>query len=461
MSMDTSFNCPLCFKLIRDPIERHFNLEHGELECPFCNKIYPSQVSLNEHLINVHNETNLGLKIDKEKFTCPVCSNVFVCQKDLEAHVESHFDQKEPSFICLDDENVCGAEASSDYELARKLENEELIQMENGNNFQDDECIQYESDSYYAAELEHEFLKKRFGMTNSKASSKAISSLNQAYKKNKMDALTYHNQKELIETKINSIYDDNSTSLNGIIEIIEQFPLGKNTTSRYLSSKCSLFTSGFIDKSYGCGFRNTQMLLSCIREDPKLKEVIFNNRKIQQIIEKAWAHDFDIMGKNQLGGVLYNTTKWIGASDVAAMFSFLGIKTELVDITRSRHATNPNLSVAEAMFDYVYNYFVTECQKSDNFVYPIYVQHDGHSRTIVGIENGKNKNFILFDPGSNKKEIEEHVKYNPTRLLTLLRRSLTTFNRNREYQLLIVRGKFDTNEEYEAAKILKSTRIEV
>lgn len=167
--------------------------------------------------------------------------------------------------------------------------------------------------------------------------------------------------------------------------------------------------------------------------------------KIQKLIEQAWSNGFDLMGKEQLGGVLFNTTKWIGASDVAAMFSFLKIKTELVDIVKSK---NSNKNLAHVLYDYAYRYFETECSQN-KFVYPIFIQHDGHSRTIVGIENGKNKNLIIFDPGSNKKKIEEHVKYNPDRLLTLLRRGIESFNRNSEYQLLLIKGKFNSDLELE------------
>lgn len=120
-------------------------------------------------------------------------------------------------------------------------------------------------------------------MTESKATTQAMAKLNQAYKKNKIDALTLHNEKEKIETKISSVYDDNSTMVNGIIGLIETKPLGKNVTSRYLCSKCNLYTSGFIDRGYGCGFRNTQMLLSCIREDSELRSIIFNNSLLKKI----------------------------------------------------------------------------------------------------------------------------------------------------------------------------------
>jgi zinc finger-containing ubiquitin peptidase 1 len=48
--------------------------------------------------------------------------------------------------------------------------------------------------------------------------------------------------------------------------------------------------------------------------------------KIQQLIEKAWENGFDPMGREQLGGKLKYTTKWIGSSDVAALFFSLRIK---------------------------------------------------------------------------------------------------------------------------------------
>lgn len=48
--------------------------------------------------------------------------------------------------------------------------------------------------------------------------------------------------------------------------------------------------------------------------------------KIQSLIENAWSKGFDLEGKAQLNGTLVNTTKWIGATEVCAMLSFLRIK---------------------------------------------------------------------------------------------------------------------------------------
>ena len=48
--------------------------------------------------------------------------------------------------------------------------------------------------------------------------------------------------------------------------------------------------------------------------------------KLQKLIENAWELGFDAIGREQFGGNLVDTVKWIGASDIAALFSSLKIK---------------------------------------------------------------------------------------------------------------------------------------
>ena len=48
--------------------------------------------------------------------------------------------------------------------------------------------------------------------------------------------------------------------------------------------------------------------------------------KIQRLIEAAWQKGFDVQGQEQLGGVLVNTTKWIGATDIVATMSSLRVE---------------------------------------------------------------------------------------------------------------------------------------
>jgi hypothetical protein len=44
-----------------------------------------------------------------------------------------------------------------------------------------------------------------------------------------------------------------------------------------ICTKLEHYSSGFIDSGYGCGYRNSQMLLSSIREDPAMRDTIFNH----------------------------------------------------------------------------------------------------------------------------------------------------------------------------------------
>jgi hypothetical protein len=38
-------------------------------------------------------------------------------------------------------------------------------------------------------------------------------------------------------------------------------------------------------------------------------------------IEEAWAAGFDVQGRDQLGGRLRNTRKWIGATEIVAFLT--------------------------------------------------------------------------------------------------------------------------------------------
>lgn len=148
--------------------------------------------------------------------------------------------------------------------------------------------------------------------------------------------------------------------------------------------------------------------------------------KIQQLIEQAWANGFDLMGKTQLGGVLHNTAKWIGASDVAAMFTYLKIRVELVDL-QVKQTSEKNIGAV--LFEYVRNYFEEE-SRSGRHVHPIYLQHEGHSRTIIGVETGKNENLLIFDPATRKTQIENNIT-NKTKLIGIFRRNSLVFNKKR------------------------------
>lgn len=49
-------------------------------------------------------------------------------------------------------------------------------------------------------------------------------------------------------------------------------------------------------------------------------------RRIQGWIEEAWEEGYDVEGKEHFNGKLLGGKKWIGASDVAAMFGAKGVR---------------------------------------------------------------------------------------------------------------------------------------
>lgn len=316
-----------------------------------------------------------------------------------------------------------------------------------------------QDDDSEAVEMEHEWLKQKYGMNNEKAFARAESNLKKALKNNKIDLVTYHHEKSQIDNCIKSSYDDGTTCTKDLIEMISAFSLSK-TNSRMLCSKCDHYASGFIDAGYGCGYRNIQVLFSSIREDPRLRDTIFNNNnlrmpsitKIQSLIEQAWNCGLDIEGKAQLSGSLVNTAKWIGATEVCAMFASVRIKCDLVDIQPAK-----GVLIGPILFKFVKKYF-EEQTKLGQHIHPIYLQHDGHSRTIVGIECGKSENLLLFDPSTRKNKMDQ-LKSGVSKSMQVFRRNVSVFSKNETYQLVLVRDIINTDEEYERLKVLTSTRI--
>ncbi|KAL7300592.1 hypothetical protein TKK_0006585 [Trichogramma kaykai] len=105
-------------------------------------------------------------------------------------------------------------------------------------------------------------------------------------------------------------------------------------------------------------------------EELKLVELTMEALTHKKMIKGAWAQGFDIIqGAEQLGGKLVNTRKWIGATEVATLLSSLRFKCQLMDFLRS----------------------IKEDSKP-----PFYLQHEGHSGTVVEIE--QLRNGMIFAP---------------------------------------------------------------
>lgn len=72
----------------------------------------------------------------------------------------------------------------------------------------------------------------------------------------------------------------------------------------------------------------TELLSKQLSSMFEMEKSIFASRmlsisKLQQLIEWAWDQGFDQEGRDQLGGKVYNTKKWIGATEIVTVLSSL------------------------------------------------------------------------------------------------------------------------------------------
>ena len=147
------------------------------------------------------------------------------------------------------------------------------------------------------------------------------------------------------------------------------------------------------------------------------------------------------MGYEQLGGRLVNTRKWIGATEIFTFLSYCGIDCEIVDFHRpsSGDGSHP------AMFQWLLNYF------RGGAACPVYLQHQGHSRTVLGVETaGAAVNLLVLDPSHSPTSVRSD------QLMRLVRKPLGSMKSD-QYQLVAVRGVITSPELRETKKIVTST----
>jgi len=92
------------------------------------------------------------------------------------------------------------------------------------------------------------------------------------------------------------------------------------------------------DAGWGCGYRNCQMLLSSLLNQPDLAGALFRGAgevpaiaALQLYIEEAWVRGWDRAGAKQLGMQLRGATTWIGTTEIAALLRASRVRARIVD----------------------------------------------------------------------------------------------------------------------------------
>ncbi|KAL0082241.1 peptidase family C78-domain-containing protein [Phycomyces blakesleeanus] len=211
------------------------------------------------------------------------------------------------------------------------------------------------------------------------------------------------------------------------------------TTTVYMCShQIDYIKSRLANVGWDCGYRNCQILMSFLQKNRILKR-IGDIAQLQICLEKAWDQDYDTVGAKLFEKDVYKTTKWIGTTEVHTLFSYLGIRTTILDFSQP---SGPNQQHG-FLLDWIQSYFST------NEAPPLYLQYSGHSVTVIGIEiTRKKRSLLLLDPQRHWFRAFSSNK-TPSFFKRPFRMHPREISRNPQYQILVL-GKVTDKRNQEA-----------
>ncbi|KAF8099937.1 hypothetical protein N665_0235s0035 [Sinapis alba] len=281
-----------------------------------------------------------------------------------------------------------------------------------------------------------------------------------------------------------------------------------------LSGYVDHFQSSKEDKGWGCGWRNIQMQCShLLSRREEVKRVLFGGSNfvpdipsLQRWLELAWNSGFDVSGGLHFGNRICGCKKWIGTTECAALLRSFGLRARVVDFapkkSRSMYLSVPGSALAPkrraygpmdryvvnkggsdshgssssriskgaVLMDWVWNYFSDNRLDVSSGVHitnkgPLYFQHEGHSRTIVGIQRrlqgttfNPQYNLLILDPADFTRGIEKTL-VDKRGWEGYLKRGAHTLT-SPEYQMLYVDNGIAVGEELEQLKTIDSHFVE-
>ncbi|CAF0882446.1 unnamed protein product [Didymodactylos carnosus] len=443
--------------------------------CELCNRAF-----CEETLLLLHKEYECN-----PEYTCPICNQIFYDSSVLQIHVNEDHDNSQmgsyaqavKSGLSTNVTSTTVSDSLYAQDIQRRQQMKEQYEMskttvsmsEEGE--KDDD--QFNNDHALALTIQQEeddenfkAFQRRYGANNQSFSDRAQQNLDNHLKKNFISQAEYNDFKMKLNQLAKQPVERQESRTQGIIDSIHHFVPTNGVggvIDRRLVSNCDHFSATWLDGGWSCGYKNFQMLLSSMMHDVQYRQKLFCERsdipsvtRLQQLIEEAWRNGFDSQGREQFNGRLYQSTKWIGPTEITACLAHCKIKTELLDFHKPTNV--PKSSSYQYLFKWIKDYFDNESSKRDRIVHPLYLQHEGHSRTIIGYEQmrGAPIRLLLYDPGTPKFEYENFLK-SPRQKMYILRRTLQSFNKP-VYQILVLRGLLNPQEQ-ETAKIIRSTKV--
>lgn len=423
-------------------------------ECPFCGKIEGRSQDMEMHVKTKH-ASLLEPPLEgchQPFYDCPMCGLVCTNYHILQEHVDLHLE--ESSF----QQGMDTVQCSSDRELAHQLQQEEDRKRKSEESRQERE--------------EFQKLQRQYGLDNSGGyRQQQLWHMEREVSRGRMHPSEFHSRKADMMESIAVGIDDGKTKTSGIIEALHRYYQNTATDVRcvWLSTAVDHFHSSFGDKGWGCGYRNFQMLLSSLLQNDVYGDCLKGMSipcipKIQSMIEDAWKEGFDPQGACQLNNKLQGTKAWIGACEIYTLLTSLRVKCRIIDFHKPTgpSGTHPRL------FEWILNYYSSEREGNPKVVCtskpPVYLQHQGHSRTIVGIEEKKNRTLclLIFDPGCPSREMQKLLKQDiEAGSLRQLRKSVGNL-KHKQYQIVAVEGVLSPEEKVarkQASQVFTAEKI--
>ncbi|XP_037047580.1 zinc finger-containing ubiquitin peptidase 1-like isoform X2 [Bradysia coprophila] len=455
-SMQSPMQCPICPYTSESAsiLEEHINRSHFDplspsvvissnhsdtltaLACPICGRAFESSSDLELHVNIEHRDILSPARIDKPttngsvRSMCPVCCMSLDNMKtdEMELHIEKHF-----------------AKSPVKKKTEPDLEKEAQKLRE---------------------QREFEMLRAQYGMDDQgNFREQSSSQMQRAVYAGEMSVADYYERQVGLRAAESHGIDDGTSCTKSVApRVLSLSSSAPGVIKSLLCSSVDHYGSSYGDKGWGCGYRNLQMLLSSLLQNTTYNEAIYSAwgthgpsrtampsiSRLQKMVEAAWTRGFDVQGSEQLGCKLHNTRKWIGATEVVTVLSWLRIHCQLIDFHRPTSPDGRHTS----LFNWVLKYF----SESKNHTPPLYLQHQGHSRTIIGIEQRTNHELtlLILDPSHGPRQVAALGSSQDS--LRLIRRGPAAM-RAPQYQIVAVRGLIDTEEQYQASKVLRSLRI--
>ncbi|XP_045699670.1 zinc finger-containing ubiquitin peptidase 1 [Phyllostomus hastatus] len=401
-------------------------------ECPFCGETEDCSQDMETHVKTKHaNFLDTAVEdCDQPLYDCPmcglICTNYHILQEHVDLHLEeSNFRQGMERIQC-----------SRDLELAHQLQQEEDQKRRS------EESIQ-ERDEFQK-------LQQQYGLDGSGGyKQQHLRSLEREVNHGRMPPSEFHRRKADMMESLAVGIDDGKTRTSGIIEALYRYYQNAAPDVRrvWLSAVLDHFHSSYGDKGWGCGYRNFQMLLSSLLQNDAYDDCLKGMSipcipKIQSMIEDAWREGFDPQGASQLNNKLQGTKAWIGACEIYTLLTSLRVKCRIVDFHKS---TGP-LGTHPRLFEWILNYYSSEREGGPKVLCtskpPIYLQHQGHSRTVIGIEERKNRTLclLIFDPGCPSREMQKLLKQDMEASSLKQLRKFVGNLKHKQYQIVAVEG---------------------